>query len=247
MRAALVTDQPLLAEGLNAVFERSGKFQLVAVYTKTAELLNLLPARAPELAIIDAGQDISFPFLAEVIASAPACKMVLLSRTPTAELMYHAQEIGASALLPTSLSAKRLLSCLEQVENGGTIFDYTAPSGGSPSKAIRLTKRESQLVALVSQGLKNKEIAAHLGISEGTVKTYFSNLFQKVGANDRLELALFGLKNATGRADVPRGVERDGQRGEAARELPPSKSTSPVHGPKSLLLNAPGSLRVALP
>jgi DNA-binding NarL/FixJ family response regulator len=241
MRAALVTDQPLIAEGLNAVFERSGKFHLVAVYLKTSELLNLLPALSPELAVIDVGSDISFPFLAEVIAAAPACKMVLLSRTPTAELTYHAQEIGASALLPTNLSATRLLACLEQVENGETIFDYTARSGDSASKAIRLTKRESELVALVSQGLKNKEIAAHLGISEGTVKTYFSKLFQKVGANDRLELALFGLKNATGRSDVA----RSGQRDETLRNTPTSATRSPVHGPKSLLLNRHDPLRVA--
>jgi DNA-binding NarL/FixJ family response regulator len=241
MRAALVTDQPLIAEGLNAVFEKSGKFQLVAVYTKPAELLNLLPALAPELAVIDVGPDISFPFLSEVIAAAPACKMVLLSRTPTAELTYHAQEIGASALLSTNLSADRLLACLEQVESGETSFDYTIGSSGSTSKAVRLTRRESQLVALVSQGLKNKEIAAHLGISEGTVKTYFSKLFQKVGANDRLELALFGLKNATGRTDIA----RSGQRSEKISNMPRSQTQSPVHGPKSLLLKRHDQLRAA--
>jgi DNA-binding NarL/FixJ family response regulator len=241
MRAALVTDQPLIAEGLNAVFERSGKFHLVAVYSKPIELLNLLPALSPELAIIDVGSDISFPFLSEVIAAAPACKMVLLSRAPTAELTYHAQEIGASAILPTGLSASRLLACLEQVENGETMFDYTARSGGAASKAIRLTKRESQLVALVSQGLKNKEIATHLGISEGTVKTYFSKLFQKVGANDRLELALFGLKNATGRTEVVRG----GDKSAMARNAPSLETRSPVHGPKSLLLKRQDPLRVA--
>jgi DNA-binding NarL/FixJ family response regulator len=240
MRAVLVTDQPLMAEGLNTVFEESGKLQLVAVYSQIAELLNLLPALSPELAIIDVGPDISFHYLSEVIASVPACKMVLLSRTPTAEMMYHAQEIGASALLPTGLSTDRLLSCLDRVNSGETIFDYTAQRGGSASKAIRLTKRESELVALVSQGLKNKEIAAHLGISEGTVKTYFSKLFQKVGANDRLELALFGLKNATGRADA----ESRGQPGGTSRGLP-SKSISPVHGPKSLLLKPQSMLQAA--
>jgi len=155
-------------------------------------------------------------------------------------MMYHAEEIGAAALLPTSLPSDRLLSCLDLVNSGETIFDYTARRGASASKAIRLTKRESELVALVSQGLKNKEIAAHLGISEGTVKTYFSKLFQKVGANDRLELALFGLKNATGRAEDA----RRSQPGGTSRGLP-SKSISPVHGPKSLLLKPHGLLQAA--
>jgi DNA-binding CsgD family transcriptional regulator len=60
---------------------------------------------------------------------------------------------------------------------------------------VSLTKRESQLVSLLSQGLKNKEIASTLTISEGTVKVYLSRLFQKVGVKDRFELALYGLRN----------------------------------------------------
>ena len=62
---------------------------------------------------------------------------------------------------------------------------------------MALTQREGQLVSLLSQGLKNKEIATTLMISEGTVKVYLSRLFQKVGVKDRFELALFGLKNLT--------------------------------------------------
>jgi DNA-binding CsgD family transcriptional regulator len=61
--------------------------------------------------------------------------------------------------------------------------------------AIQLSRRESQLVALVSSGLRNREIADTLGISEGTVKVYLSRLFLKVGAKDRFELALYGTRN----------------------------------------------------
>jgi DNA-binding CsgD family transcriptional regulator len=64
------------------------------------------------------------------------------------------------------------------------------------SKTVELTNRESQLVSLLAQGLKNKEIAACLGITEGTVRIYLSRLFAKIGARDRFEVAVFGLKNA---------------------------------------------------
>lgn len=245
MRAALVTDQPLLAEGLNSAFARSGQFELVGSYSKTADLMDLLPALALDLIVIDAGPDISFPLLSEMIAATPASKVVLLSRTPTPEQMYHAQEIGAAALLPTCFPVNHLLSCLEQVAHGESIFDYTARSGRTASKAIRLTKRESELVALVSQGLKNKEIAACLGISEGTVKIYFSKLFQKVGANDRLELALFGLKNATGRADLETAGQRGGPTDAPAKQVASPARRSPIPGPKSLLLHKPSPVRVA--
>ena len=71
------------------------------------------------------------------------------------------------------------------------------PDSFLSAKRIALTKREGQLVSLLSQGLKNKEIASMLLISEGTVKVYLSRLFQKVGVKDRFELALYGLKNLT--------------------------------------------------
>ncbi len=60
---------------------------------------------------------------------------------------------------------------------------------------VRLSRREGQLVTLLSHGLKNKEIAQCLGISEGTVRVYLSKLYLKIGVNDRFELALFGLRN----------------------------------------------------
>jgi two-component system nitrate/nitrite response regulator NarP len=68
-----------------------------------------------------------------------------------------------------------------------------------------LSKRQSELVGLLTQGLKNKEIGAALGISEGTVKAYLTTLYEKVGARDRFELALFGLKNMGGRENASAG------------------------------------------
>jgi DNA-binding CsgD family transcriptional regulator len=63
------------------------------------------------------------------------------------------------------------------------------------TKRVSLTRREGQLVGLIAQGLKNKELAYALGITEGTVKVYLSRIFKKLGVNDRFELALYALKN----------------------------------------------------
>jgi DNA-binding NarL/FixJ family response regulator len=70
-------------------------------------------------------------------------------------------------------------------------FSRNIPS----ARTTPLTQREAQLLILLTDGLKNKEIAQALGITEGTVKGYLSRLFQKVGVKDRFELALFGLKH----------------------------------------------------
>jgi DNA-binding CsgD family transcriptional regulator len=74
-------------------------------------------------------------------------------------------------------------------------FEESLKEGFWASRPINLSRRESQLVSLLSQGLKNKEIATLLLISEGSVKVYLSRLFRKLGVNDRFELALYGLRN----------------------------------------------------
>ena len=69
------------------------------------------------------------------------------------------------------------------------------------TKRVSLTRREGQLVGLIAQGLKNKELGYALGITEGTVKVYLSRIFKKLGVNDRFELALYALKNVVSSQD----------------------------------------------
>jgi DNA-binding CsgD family transcriptional regulator len=87
---------------------------------------------------------------------------------------------------------------VDLVAAGQPWLDKALASGVTRSRCIQLTPRESQLVGLVSDGLKNKEMAEHLGISEATVRVYMSSLFRKLGVKDRYELALYGLKNMAG-------------------------------------------------
>jgi DNA-binding NarL/FixJ family response regulator len=90
-----------------------------------------------------------------------------------------------------------IVKCLQRVHQGEFWFEKALTDSFLLSTCIPLTKREGQLVLLLSQGMKNKEIATELLITEGTVKVYLSKLFQKVGVKDRFELALYGLKNLT--------------------------------------------------
>jgi DNA-binding CsgD family transcriptional regulator len=81
---------------------------------------------------------------------------------------------------------------------------------------VALSRREGELVSLLSQGLKNKEIASQLSIGEGTVKVYLSELFEKVGVKDRFELALYGLKNLTSAQSPADETGHGGRRGPVA-------------------------------
>ncbi len=102
--------------------------------------------------------------------------------------------------------------CIRSVAAGKVWVDQDISQKLLQMDKIAITPRERQLMGLLAQGLRNKEIAWSLGIAEGTVKVYLSHLFTKVGVSDRLELALLALRNiATGhqvvsdRASAPAG------------------------------------------
>jgi len=213
IRVLLYTDEPILAEGLETVLVPSTGFQLVSVCTGTGALVHEARAHDPGLLLLDLTPDLTFGALLEAQRQLPGARIVLWVRTISTELAYQAIEHGVRGILKKTHSPEILVKCLQMVADGGLWFEETLKASFNSMRTISLTRRESQLVSLLSQGLKNKEIAATLFISEGTVKVYLSRLFQKLGVKDRFELALFGLKNMPG--------------GEALVEMPQPRMTLP--------------------
>jgi DNA-binding NarL/FixJ family response regulator len=103
--------------------------------------------------------------------------------------------------LSTTASPAHFRECLQIAARGELWMESSLTMNLLNNRPVSLSKRQSELVGLLTQGLKNKEIATALGISEGTVKAYLTTLYEKVGARDRFELALFGLKNLGGRRE----------------------------------------------
>jgi DNA-binding NarL/FixJ family response regulator len=97
--------------------------------------------------------------------------------------------------LSKTASIENFKECVQVSGQGELWMEKSLTMSLLNSRPVSLSKRQSELVGLLVQGLKNKEIATSLGISEGTVKAYLTTLYEKVGARDRFELALFGLKN----------------------------------------------------
>jgi DNA-binding NarL/FixJ family response regulator len=130
--------------------------------------------------------------LAALRKAAPQARLILWGRSFSEELRHHALQLGMGGFIPRGGSREDFVKNLLIAVSGEA-------TGGSPrpahSKTVSLTKRESQLVTLLTQGMRNKEIATCIGITEGTVRIYLSKLFAKIGARDRFEVAVFGLKN----------------------------------------------------
>jgi len=119
--------------------------------------------------------------------------------------------LGARGLVLKGDSPDKLFAAIRTVANGELAFaDEVAqgiitamadePQQQQPSNMNRLSEREKQIAYLVARGLKNRDIAAQLAISENTVKRHLQSIFSKTGARDRLELAVLALSDITNAA-----------------------------------------------
>jgi DNA-binding NarL/FixJ family response regulator len=206
VRVVVYTDEPILAKGLESLVAADPALSLEANCSEVAALKERLANGKPDLAVLDLTPEIASA-LGELQSLAPDCKLILWTNSIAGDFALGALAIGIRGILRKTLSLEAHRQCLHRVHAGGVWFE----KGLTDSFRVRrvlLTRREIQLVTMLSRGLKNKEISYELGITEGTVKVYLTHLFQKTGAKDRFELAIQGLKNL-GEA----GVTTDGLSG----------------------------------
>jgi DNA-binding NarL/FixJ family response regulator len=150
--------------------------------------------------------EVDLGLLTELRRLSSKTSYVLWGDEVSPDTAYQALECGIRGVLRRTLGPELLIKCIQRVAEGELWFEKSLMTAFLNGRSVRLTRRESQLMKLLSQGLKNKEIASALSITEGTVKVYLSKLYVKVGARDRFELALFGLRTipyaTSGHADV---------------------------------------------
>lgn len=195
LRVLAFTDEVVVAAGLRQVLTRKNGFRLVGVSDSPSNLVEMALSLRPDLMLLDFTPELTFGVLYELRERAPDRRMVLWVRSISPELAHQAVDNGVRGIVRKTLPEENLRKCLRLVADGGMWFEESLKEGFFASRPINLSRRESQLVSLLSQGLKNKEIATLLLISEGSVKVYLSRLFRKLGVNDRFELALYGLRN----------------------------------------------------
>ena len=185
------SDEGVLATGAAALLASAPDFHVVV----ESELSNLIPRAArllPSLILLGLNPAMTLAFFSHLREAVPLARIVLWDRHFSEELIEQARELGGIWFLPRVSSGAQFLSTVSKIAAGD---QPTMESTREGSTKVSLTPREAQLITLLVQGLRNKEIGACLGITEGTVRIYLTKLFVKVGARDRFELAVFGLRN----------------------------------------------------
>jgi DNA-binding NarL/FixJ family response regulator len=190
----LYTTQPILALGLAAALEESN-CRLARVCSGMPSLRVALARTRFDVLLVEATPELSNEMLSELNATGQGAPIVIWVDPVSTEFVAQALSLGVRGVLRKNLSAKLQVRCLETVGAGELWVEKEMVASLLSTKRIVLGERERQLVTLLAQGMKNKEIGYRLRLSEGTVKVYLSRLFQKVGASDRFALALYAIEN----------------------------------------------------
>ena len=194
-RVALYCEQPILAAGLQAVVAGYDDCTVSEVFTDLERLGEDVQTSRPSVILLELTANLDLATLSKVTFKAGSVPVVLWVNAPSAELVASVLAIGIRGILRRNLSLELQIRCLRCVAAGDLWVEQAIASQLLTTKPLSVTRRERQLVSLLIQGLKNKEIAHAMGLSEGTIKVYLSHLFHKLGVRDRFELSLFALEN----------------------------------------------------
>lgn len=195
------TSEPLNAIALASLVDSCSDVCLTSVMADLSTFASQVSTNKPDVILLSVDGPLDWSLLHLLHRESPVSRVVLWLHEIPAESAFRAKEWGVRGILRKSLPAEMILKCVRRVHEGELWFEKTLTDTFLSGRTVRVSRRENQLMTLVSQGLKNKEIASVMEISEGTVKVYLSRLFEKVGVRDRFELALFGLRSASNPAD----------------------------------------------
>lgn len=192
---ALYSKQTVLAAGLQAILAAEGSLGASWACTDLERFTEVIGTQRPGVLLVEWTADASAGFLAEILDLAGSAPVVLWVDAISTEFASQAISQGIRGILRKNLSVKLQLKCLQKVAAGELWVEKELSDTLLYARRIALSQRERQVTGLVAQGLKNKEIADSLQVAEGTIKTYLARLLEKVGANDRFDLALLAWKN----------------------------------------------------
>ncbi len=213
IRVVIADDHPIVRDGLKKLLGLEEDIDVVGEACDGRELLDKLDELEPDVVLLD----LRMPNLDGLGAlqtmqhtNRTKSKVIVLTASEDKNEFVQAMKLGCSGIVLKQTSADLIVKSIRKVYGGeiwldshttaavmrqfATVGETSGPSGGGRVRERSpLSAREREIVALVAQGFKNKEMAEKMFISEQTVKNHLHNIFDKLGVSDRLELALYAI------------------------------------------------------
>ena len=209
IRVLIADDHPIFRQGLRTILEAEDGFVVVAEAADGNEAVRLARDFQPDVLLLDLAMPgvSGMEALAELAAAPTPVRTIMLTAAIEKAEIVKALQLGAAGVVLKSSSTDLLFKSIRSVMAGQHWIGRDAVSdlvqalraqiGTAPEKPARerfgLTRREIEITSSVVAGLSNREIAQKLSLSEDTVKHHLTNIFNKMGASNRLELALFAV------------------------------------------------------
>lgn len=196
----LVDDHDLIRQGLRRAFERESDFTVVGEASTVVDCLLLAAELTPDVAVVDINllDGNGLDAVVELRATQPAMGIVVLTMYDDDDHLFRAMEAGASAFVPKSVSTDLVLAAARHAASSPLSFSATDLAEAVRRRLSpigpRLSGREAELLALLSEGLSIAAVAQRMFISESTVKTHVSKLYEKLGATNRAQALMTAVR-----------------------------------------------------
>jgi DNA-binding NarL/FixJ family response regulator len=200
VRVLLVADAEIIVRGLTGLLERSrDRVELLGPISVTDDIGAAAVAYRADVVLVDADRKggVDIGLLARLLAATDDLRLVVFTHSSDERRLFEALRAGTAGYLLKSLSGVELVHHLERARDGQGVIDPTLASrlalamgrsrdlGGWPGARLGLSQRESDVLALLVDGLANREIAERLFVGQETVKTHLHSLYRKLDVRDR--------------------------------------------------------------
>lgn len=220
IRVFIIDDHAVLRDGLRVVIDIQPGMVVVGEAATRDQALANAPAALPDVILLDLdlgdGDEDGLNLLPDLLTVVPDARIILLTGIRDPEAHRRAVLLGALGLVLKEKASQTVIHAIEKVHAGEVWLDRgmiasilnersrgmaSQPYDAEAEKIVRLTEREREVVALVGDGRRNKQIADLLVISEATVRHHLTSIFAKLGVEDRFELAIYAYRH--GLAKLP--------------------------------------------
>ena len=210
IRVLIADDHPVVRIGLRNMLQADANIKIVAEAKDGMEALHMVRTLHPDILLLDLAMPKmpGLEALRELTSDSSDTRTIVLTGQIDKRQILEALQLGARGVVLKDAAVAHLSACIKAVMQGQywlegrpvqnlvqVLRDLTAQTAPPPRKTFGLTARELEVVTLITEGSTNKHIAETFGISEETVKRHLTNIFNKIGVGNRLELALFALNH----------------------------------------------------
>jgi two-component system nitrate/nitrite response regulator NarL len=206
IRILVADDHAIFRDGLRKLLEGAEDVQIIGEAANGVECVKMLQKMKPDILLLDLRmpEKDGLGVLEEVNFDSLPTRVIVLTAAEDDRDVVRAMRLGARGVVLKQSASDLLLKSIRKVSDGEIwldnrmtaevidAFKKSSESGQRREKPL-LSDREKEIVQLVAQGFRNREIGEKLFISEQTVKNHLHNIFDKLGVSDRLELALYAI------------------------------------------------------